>query len=36
MGCSFKGWASFLGSGRSELHGHFLGVREVLNCSATP
>ena len=31
----FGGWASFLGSGRSELHGHLLGVREVLCYLAT-
>ena len=36
-GCLFiRGWASFLGSGRLELHGHFLGVREVLYYLATP
>lgn len=29
------GWASFLGSGWSELHGHLLGVREVLCYLAT-
>ena len=32
--CS-RGRASFLGSGWSELHGHLLGVREVLCYLAT-
>ena len=35
-GCLAEGRASFFGSGRFELHGHLLGVREVLYYLATP